>query len=78
MSRRRKAEVIPMKEDIHTLPERQRLKYMAAEELGLYDKILEGGWSSLSYSEAGKIGGYVSRMQKRMQVCDLQTDKNCI
>lgn len=75
---RKKDEAIPAKEDFYKLPELQRLKYMAAEELGLYEKIQSTGWSSLTYSEAGKIGGYVSKMRKRVLVPDLQTEKNCI
>ncbi|MCL6610817.1 MAG: alpha/beta-type small acid-soluble spore protein [Peptococcaceae bacterium] len=44
----------------------ERLKLEIAEELGLLDKIMRGGWGQLSSVEAGKIGGMLSgRMQKR-------------
>ena len=36
-----------------------RLKYEIADELGLLDKINRTGWSSLTSSEAGKIGAVV-------------------
>ena len=34
----------------------ERLKYEAAEELGLVEKLLEVGWSGLSARETGLIG----------------------
>ena len=30
------------------LPEEEKLKYEIAQELGVLDKVLEGGWKSLS------------------------------
>ena len=34
-------------------------------ELGLYDRVLEKGWRSLSAKETGKIGGIVSRRRNK-------------
>lgn len=39
----------------------ERLKYEAAEQLGLTDRLLEVGWAGLTAGETGKIGGIVSR-----------------
>ena len=39
------------------LPEEEKLKYEIAQELGVLDKVLEGGWKSLSAKETGRIGG---------------------
>lgn len=39
----------------------ERLKYEAAEQLGLIDRLLEVGWAGLTAGETGKIGGIVSR-----------------
>ena len=39
-----------------------RLKYRAAERLGLTDKLLQVGWGGLSAQETGRIGGLVSAM----------------
>ncbi|MDD5949301.1 MAG: small, acid-soluble spore protein, alpha/beta type [Lachnospiraceae bacterium] len=43
------------------LSDEERLKYEVAMELGLYDRVLENGWKSLSAKETGRIGGIVSR-----------------
>lgn len=41
-----------------------RLKYRAAERLGLTDKLLQVGWGGLSAQETGRIGGLASGMKK--------------
>ena len=51
-------------EDIPKLEEKERRKYEIAEELGLLDKVLEGGWKSLSSKETGRIGGIISKKRK--------------
>ena len=43
------------------LPEKERKKYEIAEELGLLDRVKEGGWSSLTAKETGRIGGMMNR-----------------
>lgn len=32
-------------------------KYEVAKELGIYDKVLEKGWGSLTAEETGRVGG---------------------
>lgn len=51
-------------EDISKMEEKERRKYEIAEELGLLDKVLEGGWKSLSSKETGRIGGIISKKKK--------------
>ncbi len=41
------------------------LKLEIAEELGLIDKILEGGWKSLTSKESGRIGGLLSAKKRQ-------------
>lgn len=41
------------------------MKLKLAEELGLLDRVLEGGWSALSAKETGRIGGLLSARKKR-------------
>ena len=36
------------------------MKYEIAEELGLTDKIKEGGWKNLTARENGRIGGIMA------------------
>lgn len=43
---------------------REKLKYEAAEELGLLDKVLEGGWGALTAEQTGRIGGIVARQMR--------------
>ena len=38
----------------------ERLKYEAAEELGLLEKLMEVGWSGLTARETGQIGARVA------------------
>ncbi|HOQ75002.1 MAG TPA: small, acid-soluble spore protein, alpha/beta type [Thermoclostridium sp.] len=45
----------------------EQLKLEIAKELGLYDKIREHGWKSLSPKETGRIGGILSRKKKSTQ-----------
>lgn len=45
------------------LTEAEKSKYEIAQELGLLDKVLDGGWKSLSAKETGRIGGLMARRQ---------------
>lgn len=42
----------------------EKLKYEIAEELGLLDKVLEGGWRSLTAKETGRIGGMITKKRR--------------
>lgn len=57
-----------MKEEIHfefeKLEPHDRMKYEIAEELGLLEKVREGGWKALSSKETGRIGGLISRRKR--------------
>jgi len=47
----------------------EQLKYEIAEELGLLDKVLEGGWRSLTSKETGKIGGLITKKRRELDKC---------
>mgnify|MGYP002551617579 FL=1 len=36
-------------------------KYEVAKELGIYDKVLEKGWGSLTAEETGGVGGMLRK-----------------
>lgn len=36
-------------------------KYEVAKELGIYDKVLEKGWGSLTAEETGRVGGMLGK-----------------
>ena len=50
-----------------TLTSEEQTKYDIAQELGILDKVLEGGWKSLSAKETGRIGGMMARKRQRKQ-----------
>lgn len=47
-------------EDIEKLEQQERVKWEVALELGLFDKVVDKGWKSLTARESGKIGGILS------------------
>lgn len=51
-------------ENMKPVTEQERLKYEAAEELGLLNRLMEVGWGGLTAGETGKIGGVVARRMK--------------
>lgn len=51
-------------EDLNSLEPEEKLKYEIAQELGVLDKVLEGGWRSLSSKETGRIGGMIARRKR--------------
>lgn len=40
------------------------MKWEIAKELGVYDKVLQNGWKSLSAKESGRIGGILASRKK--------------
>ncbi len=48
-------------ERLRLMDETERLKYEAAEELGLTERLLRVGWAGLTAGETGRIGGVVAR-----------------
>ncbi len=50
------------KEDLN-----EKLKYEIAEELGLLDKVAEGGWKALTSKETGRIGGLMTKRRRELQ-----------
>lgn len=59
--------------DLNNLEEEEKLKYEIAEELGLLDRVMEGGWRSLSSKETGRIGGLIA---KRKRVREREADED--
>lgn len=46
------------------IKEEEKLKYEIAGELGLLDRVLSDGWSSLSARETGRIGGILRQRRQ--------------
>ncbi|AIY83663.1 benzoate transporter [Clostridium baratii] len=47
---------------------REKIKYEIAEELGLSDKIDNGGWGALTAEETGRIGGIMTSRKKKLNI----------
>jgi Small, acid-soluble spore proteins, alpha/beta type. len=47
-------------EDIEKLKKEEQEKWEIALELGLFDKVVDKGWRSLTAKESGRIGGILS------------------
>ena len=45
----------------------EKLKYEIVNELGLFDKVKNFGWKSLSAKETGRIGGLITKRKKAMR-----------
>ena len=43
------------------------LKVEIASELGLADKVINGGWRSLTAKESGRIGGLITKRKKELK-----------
>ena len=41
------------------------MKLEIAEELGLLEKVIDGGWSSLTAKESGRVGGLLQARKRR-------------
>lgn len=54
-------------EDIAKLELCEQAKWEVALEIGLFDKVVEGGWKSLTSRESGKIGGILSSRKAKKQ-----------
>lgn len=42
----------------------EKLKFEIAQELGLGDKVIKGGWRSLTAKESGRIGGLITKKRR--------------
>lgn len=51
-------------ENIKPVSPKERLKYEAAEELGLLPRLMQVGWGGLTAGETGRIGGVVARRMR--------------
>ena len=62
---------MPKKKEDHFDPANMKpedkLKFEIAEELGLGDKVINGGWKSLTSKESGRIGGLITKRRREMK-----------
>ena len=53
--------------DVNNMAPDEKLKFEVAEEIGCAQKVLEGGWRSLSAKESGRIGGILNKRKRQMR-----------
>ena len=53
--------------DPNNIKPEERMKFEIATELGLADKVIAGGWRSLTSKESGKIGGMVTKRKRELK-----------
>ena len=53
--------------DLNNLTPEEQLKLEIAEEIGVFDKVMEGGWRCLSAKESGRIGGLITKKKKQLK-----------
>lgn len=61
--------------DLNNLTPEEALKLEIAAEIGVYDKVMEQGWRSLSAQESGRIGGIMTGRKKK-QSAEANAEKN--
>lgn len=61
----------------HLTPEEQ-LKLEIAAEIGVFEKVMESGWRSLSAKESGRIGGLITRRKRELREEALQNGENTL
>lgn len=63
MAKKKKEEPL----DLKNMTPEELLKYEIADEIGLGDKILKGGWKSLTSKESGRIGGLMTKRKRELK-----------
>lgn len=67
MSKKTKAKDNNAKQKKVPLTPHEKMKYEIAEELGLLDQVIDGGWKSLTARETGRIGGLMTRRKREQK-----------
>ena len=60
--------------DLNDQTPEEAWKLEIAEEIGVYDKVLEGGWRVLSAKESGRIGGILSKRKRAREKQEAQNE----
>ena len=53
--------------DPENLKLEDKMKFEIAAELGLADKVIQGGWRCLTAKESGRIGGLITKKKRELQ-----------
>ena len=53
--------------DYEKMTPKEHLRFEIAQELGISDKIVSGGWGALSAQESGRIGGLMTKRRREIK-----------
>ena len=53
--------------DLNNLAPEEEFKLEIAAELGLFSKVIYGGWRCLTAKESGRMGGIISKRRREMK-----------
>ncbi len=53
--------------DLNNLTPEEEFKLEIAAELGLFSKVIDGGWRCLTAKESGRMGGIISKRRREMK-----------
>lgn len=62
--------------DVHNMTPEEMLKFEIAQELGLGDRVLAGGWRCLTSKESGRIGGMITKRKRELKKEACQTEES--
>ncbi len=61
--------------DLENLTPEDEMKLEIAEEIGVLDKVLKGGWGTLSARETGRIGGILGTRNRKKKAQEEKTSE---
>lgn len=53
--------------DLNDMTPEDKMKFEIAEELGLGERVMAGGWKCLTSKESGRIGGMIAKRKRQMK-----------
>lgn len=53
--------------DPENIKPEEKMKFEIATELGLSDKVINGGWRCLTAKESGRIGGLITKRKRELK-----------
>lgn len=56
--------------DLDNLTKEEKMKYEIAKELGLFQRVMDQGWNSLTAKETGRIGGLMTKHKRESKKQD--------
>ncbi len=62
--------------DVHHMTPEETLKFEIAQELGLGERVLAGGWRCLTSKESGRIGGMITKRKRELKKKACQNEES--